>query len=135
MAVLPDLGDQDARRPAFRFAESRYRLFRPLDLVGALQARSFVDSSDSADLRSVPAPGFFKGQRYLADRRACPCRIDRRGKQISFMALGDREKSFESRAALLRVALCAQALELLDLACSHRGVIDLANVDRRLCLC
>src|SRR5689334_19978558 len=61
MAVLSDLGDEDARRPSVGLAESAHRaacLFEPR----ALACRC-IDALDRTALRGMPAPRLFESER------------------------------------------------------------------------
>jgi len=52
MAVLPDLGHQDARPAAFVLLEPGHQLFHPLDPVGHADL-PLVDAGDRLDLRAM----------------------------------------------------------------------------------
>src|SRR5262245_1152835 len=61
MAVLSDLGDEDARRPSIGLAEGAHRAARLIEPVAL--ARRFIYALDRAALGRMPAPGLFQGER------------------------------------------------------------------------
>src|SRR5204863_1737868 len=71
-------------------------------------------------------------QGSLSDRGSGPCRIDGGREEIALAGLRDRRKPVECRLAAPWIALLPEALELLDLARPHDGIVDLQSIDRSL---
>src|SRR5438552_12883537 len=87
VAVLADLGDQDAGPPPMLDGELLHVLAegRPFLVAGELPA---VDARDGPDPRPVPAPHLLERLRDLAHRGARPGRVDRQLEQVPGSRLG-----------------------------------------------
>src|SRR5437899_2229759 len=94
VAVLADLGDQDARPPPVLDGELLDVLAegRPFLVAGELAA---VDARDGADLRPVPAPHLLERLRGPGHRGARPGRVDRQLEQVPVSRLGPSGERLE----------------------------------------
>src|SRR5439155_19479498 len=131
VAVLADLGDQDARPPPVLDGELLDVLAegRPFLVAGELAA---VDARDGADLRPVPAPHLLERLRDLAHRGARAGRVDRQLEQVPVSRLGPSGERLERGPHPRRVPRRPDALQARDLRLAHGRVVDLPDVERRL---
>ncbi len=129
VAVLADLGDQDARPAAFVLLEFGDALEHPLDGVRHADLPP-VDARDRFDLGLVAAEDLLQRQRNFADRRLGARRVDRERQQVAVAAGGVARQRRKRVGDGLRVALALETAELVDLQLAHRAVIDFQNVDR-----
>ena len=82
MAILPDLGNQDAGAAALVHFEFADELLHPLDGVGHGSDLPFVNAGDGFDFRTMAAEHFFQGRGDFPDRGLGARRIDRKREQI-----------------------------------------------------
>src|SRR5690606_26280436 len=88
MAVLAQLGDQDARPPALATGESVGHCPYLLDLVRHPSGFRSVDARNRPGLRGMPAEGLLHGGADLADRGHRTGRFDRMREQIALTGPG-----------------------------------------------
>src|SRR5438105_3347241 len=123
VAVLPDLGDQDARTPpvargeGFDLAPQR----RPLLVLGEVAA---VDAGDGTDLSMIAPPDLLERRGDLADRRACADGVDRQREEVPLPALRRARERVQRRRDAHRVARRAHASEARDLRLADGRVVD-----------
>src|SRR6516225_8173188 len=83
VAVLTDLGDENARAPAFVILELADELLHAFDRVGHVADLSLVDPRNRLDLRAVAPEHLLQGERDLPDRGLGARRIDCELEQIA----------------------------------------------------
>ena len=91
MAVLPELGDENARLPALGLGERLDFLADALEVLVA-GVRTAVDTGDRAHVRAVPAEHLLERIGDLADRGARPSRFDGQLEQVAIARGGLRER-------------------------------------------
>src|SRR5262249_56237865 len=128
MAVLPDLGHQQAGAPALIVDEAVDLLAHRLP-VGVVREVASVDAGDGPDLRLVAAPDALQGVRDLADRGSRPRRLHREPEEVALPRLRTALQRGQRLTDLAPVTRGADALQPADLRLAHRRVVDLARVD------
>src|SRR5580692_11470431 len=133
VAVLADLGDQDARAAAFVVLELGDEFLHPFDGVRHADLLP-VDAGDGFDLRPMPAEHLFERQRYLADGGLGARRVDGERQEIAVAARGVARQRRQRFGDYLWIALALEPRELVDLQLPHGGIVDFENVDLLLAL-
>src|SRR5665213_4076562 len=131
LAVLPHIGHQYARTPAFRLLKLRSHLLRFLELY-ASATLSRVDSGDGASGGLVAAPDCFQRGRDLAQSSALAGGIHRAFQQVAHAGSGTLLEMFERLAHRICVAFALQLGKTAQLRFPHRIVVDVENWDQRL---
>ena len=98
VAVLAHLGDQDARAAALGRCEGLDQVAGMADAHG-LPHLLGVDAGDRADLGDVAAPDLLQRRGDLADRGACPGRLDGQFEQVALAGLGAAGERVQGAAA------------------------------------
>ena len=129
VAVLPDLGDEDARTAALVGLERRNQLQHTRNGVGHADL-PLVDARERLDLGAVAPEHFFQRHRDFADGRLGARRLDRERQQVAVAAVCRARQCRERLLDRLRIALGFQPRELVELQRPHRRVVDLEHVDR-----
>src|ERR1700733_5257406 len=114
MAVLADLGDEDARAAPLIVLEFGDEFLHPLDGVRHADLPP-VDAGDRLDLRLMTAKHLLQRQRYLADGRLGARRVDGEREEIAVAARGIARERRQRIGDGLRIALVLEAAELVDL--------------------
>ena len=114
MAVLADLGDQDARAAALIFLEFGDEFLHPFDGVRHADLPS-IDPGNRFDLRPMPPERLLQRRGNLADGRFGARRVDCQRQQVSVDARGAAGERFERLRNQLRIAVAFKPLELVDL--------------------
>ena len=108
VAVLPDLGDEDARAAPFVLLEVGDELEHARD--GFVHADlPLVDAGQRFDLGAVPPIDLLQRGRNLADRRLGARRVDRERQQVAVAAVGRARQRGERVLDRLGVALLSSA--------------------------
>ena len=131
VAVLADLGHEDARAAALVVLELGGELLHALDGVGH-PGLPLVDARDRLDLGAVAAEHRLQRRGDLADGRLGARGVDREREQVAVTAGGVARQRGERLGDRLAVALALEAGELVDLQRSHGRVVDLQQRDRGL---
>src|ERR1035441_4029248 len=131
MAVLPHLGHQYARTPAFRLLKLRDHLLRFLELC-ASATLSRVDSGDGARGGLIAAPDFFQRGRDFTQSSALAGDIHRAFQQVAHAGSGTLLEMFERLAHSICVAFALQLGKTAQLRFPHRIVVDVEDRDQRL---
>src|SRR6266436_5324121 len=132
VAVLADLGDQDARPAALGILErvdQRLHFFDPVGHGGRLP---LVDAGDGFDFGAVTPENFFHRIGYFPDGGFGARGIDRQRQQIAVALAGAAGQRRQRVVDVLLVALFPEAGELVDLQPPYGGVFHLQHVYRRL---
>src|ERR1017187_7609467 len=131
MAVLPHLGHQYARTPAFRLLKLRNHLLRFFELC-ASATLSRIDSGYGASRGLVPAPDSFQRGRDFAQSSALASGIHRAFQQIAHAGGGTLLEMFERLAHSISVAFALQLGKTAQLRFTHRVVVNIENWNKRL---
>src|SRR5262249_43929299 len=131
MAVLANLGNEDARAAAFGLLECGGELLDARDGVRHA-GLPLVDARYRLDLGLMAAEHVFERRGDLADRGPGTGGVDRERQQVDVAARGVARECRERLRDGLRVALALEALELRDLKLTHRRVVDLEELDHGL---
>src|SRR5262249_55837767 len=114
VAVLADLGNEDARAAAFRLLERGGELLDPRDRLRHA-GLPLVDARDRLDLGLMPAKHLFERRGNLTDGRLGARSVDRESKQIRVAAggvAGERRERLRDGGG---ITLTLEAPELVDL--------------------
>src|SRR6185437_9406465 len=130
VAVLADLGDQDARPAPLVVLELGDALLYPLDRIRHADLPP-VHARYRLDLGAVAAEHLLQRRRDFADRGLGARRIDGERQQIAVAASGGPRERRQRLVDGFGIALAFQPRQLVELQLAHRAVVDLENVDRR----
>ena len=130
VAVLADLGDQQARPAALRRLERLDRNAHPFDRAGHADL-PLVDAGDRLDLGAVTPVHLLQRRGNLADGGLGAGGVDRQRQEIAVAAVGGAGERVERLLQRRRIALGLQPLELVELHLHDGGIVDLEHVDRR----
>ena len=132
VAVLADLGDQDARPAAFVGLELGDELLHPRDGFRHGADLPLVDAGDRLDLGAVPAEHLLQRRRDFAHRRLGARGVDGEREQVAVATGGVARQRRQRLRDRLRIALALEAAKLVDLQLPHRRIVDLEQIDRGL---
>ena len=131
VAVLADLGDENARPAALGFLEGIDQRLHFFDPVGHGGRLPLVDAGDGFDFGAVPPEHLFHRVGNLADGGLGARGIDRQRQQIAVAFAGAAGQRRQRVVDVLLVALASQPRQLVDLQPPHGGIFHLQHVDRR----
>jgi hypothetical protein len=132
MAVLAHLGDQNARAAAIGFLEGIGHGKRPLMDFTHRANLPFVDAGNGFDLGAVATENLLHRVGHFADRRPGARRIDAQRQQVALAGgtIGERGRARHQ----WQLGRARAQLQLRKLLLTHRGVIDLQDIQRLLAL-